>query len=157
MKPPAIKPWKRGDPLSAVRLDQPRQAIEALISGVGGAAVGLGGSGLRCIQIQITSIEADTVTGSLYAAGVATGSTIVVARPPTLRASVAARGGVDYTYSTNQTREADDGSATETQSVTPSYLVGDIIYAVSLPIGGTGVTGARWIDLNLDARAWAAE
>jgi hypothetical protein len=49
-------------------------------------------------------------------------------------------------------------NATENQAIIPVYSVNDILYATE-PTGGTLVTVAAvaltWLDLNVDARAWA--
>ena len=49
------------------------------------------------------------------------------------------RGSFDYTYSDDVTRESDDSSTTEDQTITPDYIVGDVVYAVRGVEGGTDV------------------
>ncbi len=72
-------------------------------------------------------------------------------------------GGVEYTYSGNSVRVADDGDITEDQEIVPGFIVddsalNDMILAAHVP-GGTGVivsgSPVMWCDLNLDGRAWA--
>lgn len=41
------------------------------------------------------------------------------------------------------------------EEVDRPYVVGQEIYAME-PTGGTGVTGATWLDLNIEARRWRA-
>lgn len=60
--------------------------------------------------------------------------------------------GVTYNYSDLHERDATDGTNTETQVITPAYRVGDWI-----DIAWNIIDGGVWIDLNTDARAWAAE
>lgn len=66
--------------------------------------------------------------------------------------------GVTYTYTGLHVREATDGVDTETQRITPAYVLGDIVYIARLVRGGGGVANAiRSVDLNLDGRCWAAD
>lgn len=88
--------------------------------------------------------------------------TVYVARPRTLRQSVTLRDGVSYVYADSQTRTASkSGEADETQRVTPSYLVDDIIEAVfarsltAVPL--VDEQRRALVDANVDGRAWAAE
>lgn len=115
-------------------------------------------------QFKITEVFGDHLECVPWD-GVAEGAAIAfVARPPTLRASAAGRGSITYTgvATDGQTRTASDGVDTETQIVIPSYLVGDVIYAVRNVVGGTGVTreagvAVGWLDLNVDGRQWAED
>ena len=86
-----------------------------------------------------------------------------IAKGQLIRNSVVARAGITYTYSAVDTRTADDGAATEDQVIVPSYTVDDEIYAMRGINRGSGVFSdpnstqkIEWLDLNLDARAWAA-
>ena len=75
------------------------------------------------------------------------------------------RNGITYTYSSNIKRSANNGvDDPETQVVVSSYVVGDVIYAVTNVWGFTDiqaptepVTTVKWLDLNVDGRAWAKE
>lgn len=143
MKRTAIQPWKRGQPITARRLDEPRRAIEQLMAqGIGPRQVLLPGVAHRVAQMTITAIGGDTLTCG----------DVTVSKPPLLRNSVSSRDGIDFTYTGTDQRTADDGATTEDQVVVPGYLVGDTIYAVSVPRGADGIS---WLDLNVDARAWA--
>lgn len=81
-------------------------------------------------------------------------------------------GGVQYTYDLSLFPKGDTRTATfqqvsETQLVTPDYVIGfggsysgDLILAIKNPQGGTGVkdstnTEIEWLDLNCDGRVWA--
>lgn len=88
---------------------------------------------------------------------------IEVAKPYLLRRTPfhgQSRLGIAYQYTSPVTRTATRDATTESQVVNPSFANGDVIYA-ELPIGGgTGVIAEsgkaiRWLDKNLDARAWA--
>lgn len=63
---------------------------------------------------------------------------------------------ISYVYDTYRLREADDGSNTEDQVVTPDYIANEQILVV---FGATGVTVGgvplMWSDINTAARAWA--
>jgi len=68
--------------------------------------------------------------------------------------------GITYTYVSNSERDATDGVDTETQFITPSYVVGNEIYAVKVQ-GDTGVNDPTpvpiiYIEMN-QGRAWAYE
>ena len=70
---------------------------------------------------------------------------------------------IAYTYSTNKRQRTvstrfSNIETQYTQSITPSYFAGSIIYAARIP-GGTDVmrNGANldWLDLNTDGRHWS--
>ena len=77
------------------------------------------------------------------------------------------RNGYTYAYSTvsgyehtERTSTKTEDDSTEDQIVTPAYVVGDEIWAMCNPVGGTGVTDADgkqivWLDQNYDGRQWA--
>lgn len=72
------------------------------------------------------------------------------------------RNGITYTYASASERTADDGSNTETQVIVPSYVAGDVIYGMKEIRGGTDTEDEAgdtvgWLDLNIDARAWARQ
>jgi len=63
-------------------------------------------------------------------------------------------GGVTYTYASASEREASGGFDTETQFITPAYVVGAEIFALRV-MGETGVaTATQYIEMN-QGRAWA--
>ncbi len=66
--------------------------------------------------------------------------------------------GVSYTYTGIHVRTATAGQTSETQRITPDYVLGDVIYVGRYIRGGTGVSqNLESVDLNLDGRCWAAE
>ena len=69
------------------------------------------------------------------------------------------RNGISYVYSDPQTRVATNASTmqTETEVIVPSYQPDDLISAQTGMIGGTGITGVKWQDVNYDGRAWASQ
>lgn len=102
------------------------------------------------------------------AAGLRPAARTYVAKPYLLRHSLAARTvqGDPQTYTValdgatgvyERTATASDLS-TETQVVVPGWTQGDQILALKAPGAGTGVSDAPgWLDLNVDARAWAKQ
>lgn len=95
--------------------------------------------------------------------GTTEGSTdIKIAKPDKLRFSITAAtiDTVALAYSdydtSAQTRSASDGTSSETQVITPRYLVNDLIWAMTcttlVTVTGTVLT---LLDLNISARAWA--
>jgi hypothetical protein len=85
---------------------------------------------------------------------------IKVARPYLLRRTPFdgyTRNSITYTYVSDVERTAAKSGETDiTELVTPSYQVGDVIYAIRDIRGGTAVEDApNWLDCNVDGRAWA--
>lgn len=157
MTAPKLDRWKRGDPLEAKHLDQPRKAIEVLLQGVQGI-VGTKGVGSTIVaRFKIATISGDYLACyRIDGTGAVSTATINIARPKLLRNSMTSRGSATYSYSGTDEREATVGGDTEDQVVVPAYLADDEIYAVRAPRGGTGVSDAPlWLDMNVDARAWA--
>jgi len=91
----------------------------------------------------------------------ANAATVYVAKPYELRRTPfdgETISGITYTYTSESEREATDGVDTETQFITPNYVVGNEIYAAKVQ-GDTGVddptpTAIVYIELN-QGRAWA--
>ena len=71
--------------------------------------------------------------------------------------------GVTFVHdSTIQRTASATGEDDETQVIVPAYVIGDIIVAMQNIVGGNGVKdrdgkALRWMDLNVDARAWAKQ
>lgn len=109
-------------------------------------ASGSGGGGLR---MQIHAIYGDYLAcyawnGSAFD----TGTIINVARPYLLRCSVTSWNGQTFSsFVSYQQRSATNGSVTETQKITPEYVVGDEITALQKDSTGVTVSGA---DLTLE-------
>ena len=161
-----LKDWVAGEELDHRKLNQVVKAVAALTKGCRSPKqiVPRGSDApLQMQQFKIVTIDGDwLVCNPFNGLAADTASSIVVAKPPELRSSRTSWNGQTFTYSGSQQREATDGSEDETQLVTPLYVVGDILFAISNIIGGTGVTlgdgtPVDWIDQNLAARAWAEE
>lgn len=122
-------------------------------------------------QFRIKSIADDYITAAEWD-GSAEGTQRQIAKPWRLRKTGwdgvlvnynfnGANFPLRYTYlSTPGFRSAFHANLnqTENQAIIPIYRVSDIIYATE-PEGGTlvtvGGTALTWLDLNVDARAWA--
>lgn len=155
--------WKPKEGISAAKLSKTNEAINRLLEGVPPPEQVLPERIAHRIQrFKIVSILANHYVCNPYD-GVAaeTSTSIKVARPVTHRNSVTSRNGVAFSYTTTQQRTATQGATTETQVLVPNLLVGDEIYAISNPIGGTGVTVGtellEWLDMNFEGRAWAKQ
>lgn len=81
---------------------------------------------------------------------------IEVAKPWILRRAPfdeLSRDGRSYVYNGLSDRDATIGDVTEREIIWPRYLRGDTVYVTKIPplFDGTVI----WLDLNVDARAWA--
>lgn len=169
-----LRRWRKGDTLKGTYLNEGVDAINRIIGGVkppqqisaGGRPSASGpGSSTKIQQFTISGVYSDYLVCNPYDGSVDTTQTVIIAKPYLLRQTPfdgGSRNGVSYTYTTSVSRSATDGSAVETQSVTPSYIGGDIIYAVRNIAGKTATYNAQveiieWLDINADGRAWAKE
>lgn len=121
---------------------------------------------LQIFQLQINFILTDYLQGRTYVRyddGSETigAADITVALPWLLRQTPfdgQTYNGVTYTYTGIHVRTATAGTDSETQRITPDYVLGDIIYCARQVKGGSGVALAMpQLDLNVDGRCWAAE
>lgn len=103
------------------------------------------------------AIAGDTLTCVL-----ADQTQVTAYKPSKLRASIVSENldGIVVTYSNiaPQTRDAAiNGQFVETQIILPRYTVGDVLFLVQPDrvTAGQASEGGVWIDLNVDARAWA--
>ncbi len=120
---------------------------------------------LQILQCQIVVIAIDWLecnTLSFIEGGASTvgPSQFAVALPWLLRQTPfngQIYNGVTYNYTGIHVRTATQAAVTETQRITPEYVLGDVIYVARLIRGGTGVSqNLESIDLNIDGRCWAA-
>jgi hypothetical protein len=120
---------------------------------------------LKIVQVAISSLPTASGAGDYIKGyikgGVGDGSanaSVKIAKPEQLRRTRydgETYNGVAYVYSSNYARTA-DGVA---ETVTPNYVVGDVIYVVESPAGGTDALDENskpihWLDLNVDGRRW---
>ncbi|MEE8306555.1 MAG: hypothetical protein V3R81_04775 [Gammaproteobacteria bacterium] len=117
----------------------------------------IAGDYLICLPFDGLSTATETVDG------VDVATRVNVARPELLRTSLDSHNSVTFVYTDDTTRTASAPAETdETQVIVPAYVVGDKIYAMNNIDGDTGVitdadSSVEWIDINVDARAWAKE
>lgn len=126
---------------------------------------------LTACQFQLTAMAGDYFEAKVYDGTTQTGSAIKIAKPFQLRRTpfdgeTITELGISYVYNSDTTRTATLDEEDEEQLVIPKYLVGfSVIFAIKPIVGGTGVTWdnmgqdvpVEWLDLNVDARAWARE
>ena len=172
-KPSPVPRVNRGEKLSAKKWNAMAEAINRPFSGVGlprqvRRNKGSVGTGIEVQQMKVAAISGDYITCHTFN-GTETGEDeITVAKPYELRRTPfdgESYNEIEYTYSDDVTREADNGSATETQVIVPPYVVGDVIYAMRNITGGTGLAvvmpdgteeEVEWVEMN-SARAWTKE
>lgn len=169
-----LPPYRPGELLKAKRLSNTNQAINRFISGTGPPQQRFGRGRtqpLRIGRFKIKDVRQNHLVCREWDGSSEGKLDIKIAKPFLLRAELTTRviGGTEFTYtftgSEAQEKVADDGSDTETQVVVPRYEFGDEIYAVKGPNRGTGVaitvsgvsTDVDWMDMNIDARAWAKQ
>jgi hypothetical protein len=134
---------------------------------------GAASKGLRARYHQITSIGDDYLIGVTCEVGAdgraanAGGTSVYIAKNWRHRKTPFHNktwNGISYVYSSNVERVATSPTKTETQVITPPYVVGDIILAGTgfLGVGALGLIGRAiegsrivWLDLNDDGRAWS--
>jgi hypothetical protein len=162
--------WRVGERLDASKLNRTVHAVNVALQGLQSARnvypgiPELPGVVVRQFKLVGSGSDDKLLGQEIDSAGVI-GDNAWIAKPYLLRYTPfheQTRNGIEYTYSSYTQRTADDGEDTETQVVVPSYVSGDLIYAVRGVVGGTTVTlsgtpppPVEWLDLNVDSRAWA--
>lgn len=145
---PRVVPGQRSIPARAMNdIIEAVEGVRAL--GLQGPDGQLLGYGLEAVLLADTGAQGDDYLAVELADS---GEYFEFIKPPLLRPSLIARGGLTYSYTTVQKRVASNGSTTETQVIVEPYLVGDII------IGQPFMTAAGavlWVDQS--PRAWAKE
>ena len=155
-----ISPFRRGDRVADRRKhNQPRDAINRLLTGIAPPLqIRRKGALSTTAKIQKFIVTSDQGDYLLCEHFDGTGS-VAIAKPYLLRRSITSRASITYTYASAAERTATSGATTETQVIVPSYVADDVIYAAMPITGDTDVLVSGqpvdWIDLNLDARAWA--
>lgn len=171
---PPLRRWRKHQPLDHRQLNEPVEAINRMITGVGvprqmmarvggGEAIGTVSASFRLKQSGIwrgdylwcRTWDADTETEG--------DEDVFVAKPWLLRRSPfegAVREGIEYTYTGNVSRTARriGTSKTEKQAIVDVYAIGDVITATSPIKGGMGVIVGEvplvWL-ARTEGRAWA--
>jgi hypothetical protein len=152
--------WNKGDPLSARKLNESVDAVNALSGGVRPPLqTPFRGRALEVRQFKVTGMAGDFIISRTWDGTDLGVADVKIAKPYLLRRTPFdgfARAGVSYVYVSDAARTATAGTESETQVVVPAYEVGDVVYAAKGVAGGVGVS-AEWLDLNCDGRAWAKE
>ena len=151
--------WAKGEAITGAKLNQVVEALQYRrgIRPARQVAPNYANSDI-IRQMQILSISGDTLTCALNDGSTNTDVLYTVARPVLLRRSLTSWNSITYTYSDDQTRVATPGGS---QTVTPAYVIGDIIYAAQSVDGGPTVLDASgipvdWFDINADGRVWSS-
>lgn len=151
--------WARGDKLNAPALNEQVDKVNRLVEHPLCKQVFAVGTG-RIRRFEVSS-ETDDYLVCTEAGDTSSAPTYIrVAKPYMLQRTPfdgKTRDGISYVYDSESERTAiDEAYEEEDQVIVPSYVPGDYVLAAFSPSGGTGVADApMWIDLNVDARAWA--
>ena len=126
-------------------------------------------SGALLVEMEVQSESADTLTCKRVdptdPAMVTTfGDPVEVAKPYQLRRTpfdgetvTFPDGGVTFTYTADNKRDATDGTDMEEQEVTPFYYTGELLICAFMVTGlAADMVPVRYADINTAGRAWAA-
>jgi len=157
-----LRNWRRGDDLRDARHHNQEHQILQPAAGVDPASPEQGefprNYHHEVRRFEINGISNATLTGKMWDGTTLGANNVEIQRNYLTAALVTAWNGITYVYTNPQLRVATLGVDTEDQVVVPAYVAGDEIWAIRLPRGGTGgIVGVDWLDLNLDARAWAKQ
>lgn len=126
--------------------DPLNRLVKVVNTGVEGSSMPGGLTFYATVALEVKTLNASTLTCvDPGAAAEQDAREYTVELPPTF--TEASREGVAYVYTDINNRTAD---GTETQRLTPTYVVGDIIRA-AYRLEGDG----SLIDMNIDGRQWA--
>jgi len=115
------------------------------------------------VRATITSINTDTLTCAIVANGKCVAENVTVARNCYLQRTPwdgETIDGIEYTYTDNQTRTANDGVTSETQTIVPAYYTAGSLYDpcghiyITWVGNETDVSGVGWVEV-LPHRVWA--
>lgn len=151
---------KKGDPIYAQMFNDLLAAVNQLSRGNALPSQIYGGPARGLIQMIIADVSEDDYLICNTWDGTTQGTIPIVVAKPYLLRNLAAWSAYTYTYLNPQQRTSNDGATDEDQTVTPLYVVDDIIYcqATNFTNIGDGVTtDMKLIDCNLDGRQWAKD
>jgi hypothetical protein len=123
------------------------------------------GGGSQVKRFRLKEVKSEYLVCRTWDGTTEGDSDVNVAKSPKLRCTITEEGldGVvyEYAYTSNEERTSTDtdDNTTESQRIVPRFLVDDEIFAISCSTGVTDDDDAEigLMDLNLDARAWAAQ
>lgn len=168
--------WRRREPISADKLNRTNRVVNDLLNYAQPSRQVFPDQNRQAVVVQQFRVElvpellgdaGDLLICRAFDGAESGSIDFVIAKPWDLRVTPfdgETRDGITYTYTTSTSRTADDGSESETQVVVPSYVVGDVILAMSgvkgfplrVDLSGDGVTrNVDWVDINAAGRAWA--
>jgi hypothetical protein len=159
--------WLRSDRLVSVVGGKLQQTTSGRVLTIDKQA---GGTGVEIVRLLVKEIKDDYLVCHSWDGTTEGTDPVYVAKNPKLRNSVTEEtlDGVDYeyTYTTTGTQafvervsvKTTDNSS-ETQRVVPRFILDDEIFAIDAQtsIQTEAAEDITLIDLNLDARAWAAQ
>lgn len=168
-----LRRWRKHQPLDHRQLNEPVEAINRMITGVGVPRQVIGRVGAPAAAVSLVAQFKLTQSGADFPDHLVCrtwdGETlgdedVLVAKPWSLRRTPfddIERDGVIYEYITNVERWVklvSNLDVVERQTIAKRYLVGDILDAVTAIEGGTSVMAGEvpvtWLDLNVDTRDW---
>ncbi len=177
-----LEQWSAGEPLDHDKLNEPVDAINQLLQGVqppvqvvpqvppgDTGRVQFAWASVNAVSLDLLFcylLEEDTLSDP-GSEGSQSESTIKVAKPRLLRGSTnLSHNGVTFTgYIGDGQERTANKTANETQVVVPAYVNGDVILIAKVQSSllnegtaeepATATILANWLDLNVDARAWA--
>ncbi|MHC4145161.1 MAG: hypothetical protein ACYSUD_10325 [Planctomycetota bacterium] len=165
--PPLIERVQRGEDILAAHHNE---LVEAINRGTTGHNTPLNFSRVaeelvfvRMFQIKVVNADSLTCIHATSSTDPADEIYTDIAKPFMLRTTLLDHGDVTFTFVSETERTASaTGETDETQVIVPSYEVDDFIIGIRNISGGTGViddagNSLKWIDLNIDARAWAKQ
>jgi len=158
---------RAGEEISAAEWNLITEAINRRNTGIDGPSTvsrGLVADNLKkpFRQVKIKGILDDHLSCVEFD-GTNDGDPINIAKPYQLRRSLLTHNDVTFVHSSATQRTASAaGEDDETQVIVPAYVIDDIIIAFQNILGGTNAKDLdgkpfRWMDLNIDARAWAKQ
>ena len=116
-----------------------------------------GSSGSQNLRGRLKGVTADTLLVAILTDDIE-GELVTVAKHRKAQRSVydgVTRQGITYAYSDDVTRVADDGVDEAIQEIIPAYDVDFDEIVFSEIVGGSGIEGVIYTDLNADGRIWA--
>ena len=161
-----IRELRPGDEITAEWLSSAARALNDAVRGAFAPRqvfpAGQTAAAANVRAATIASIQGDYLVCK-FADGADQGEQLYVAKPPPFRVSFVSHAGVTFTSTSaiGATRDATDGSTSNSQVLTPSYQVNDTVMVIGPTFTGLtladGVTAITWEDTNHWARNWAVQ
>lgn len=158
--------WQPGETITAQKLNEPPDRLNELAGGVR-PPTQLGrdtlaadvAAGVHTKRLRFKSHGGDDYLTCVEWDGTTEGNTVYVAKPYTLRASLAERADITYAYTNAALRLASDNGNSEWEVINPAYEVDDALWAIGAETGAVGPAdeALSWLDMNTDGRAWAKQ